>query len=403
MPTTDAPSEAAAAASDRELSRFDRDIRDRPVEPLSMTRWILFRGLLVLSLLAALTAFLPLLPVNWWWVRIGDYPRTQLLACYGTLAVLVGLFMPRRGAAAALGLLLGACAVQVVFIAPYLPLAPREVQDAERAGEAPAIRVMTVNVLQKNDRYEAVLDLVEEVDPDVLLLLEVDDRWLTELASLSEHFSRELLEPLSNTYGMAFYTKLPVERIELRHYVRDDIPSIVADVRLADDTLVRMYGVHPNPPRPGENTTKRDAELILVGDDVRKWDGPALVFGDMNDVGWSRTTNLFQEVSRTLDPRKGRGFYSTFDATSSWLRYPLDYLFHSDHFRLRRIERLPDIGSDHFPLVIDLSFEPEAQSSQDAPDLSGDDREDAAEAVEQAEQADGADSVGADEFRDAER
>jgi endonuclease/exonuclease/phosphatase (EEP) superfamily protein YafD len=139
--------------------------------------------------------------------------------------------------------------------------------------------------------------------------------------------------------------------------------------------------VHPNPPRPGEDTTKRDGELVLVGREVHD-DESVIVLGDMNDVGWSRTTRLFQKVSNLLDPRKGRGLYPTFNAKSSIWRYPLDHLFHSDDFRLVTIQTLPPIGSDHLPLSVELSHEPSAKEEQTAPTLDSDDRDDAADTVE---------------------
>ncbi len=81
---------------------------------------------------------------------------------------------------------------------------------------------------------------------------------------------------------------------------------------------------------------------------------PVIVAGDLNDVAWSYTTNLFQKLSRMLDPRKGRGFFSTFHAEKFWARWPLDHIFTSHHFKLVSMKRLGYVGSDHFPIFIDL-------------------------------------------------
>jgi len=46
------------------------------------------------------------------------------------------------------------------------------------------------------------------------------------------------------------------------------------------------------------------------------------------------------------------------------MRFPLDHLFHSVHFRLVEIRRLDYVGSDHFPVYIKLSLEPGAEQQQ---------------------------------------
>ena len=46
------------------------------------------------------------------------------------------------------------------------------------------------------------------------------------------------------------------------------------------------------------------------------------------------------------------------------MRWPLDHLFHSDHFTLKAIQRLPSIGSDHFPLLTRLTFTPSVSAKQ---------------------------------------
>lgn len=341
-------------------------------------------GVCSVGCVLTLTAFLPLLPVNWWWVRIGDYPRVQLLIAYLVAGMLAVMAIKTRLAKVTLALLTMSCAIQLYWITPYLPVARVEVESCEEIDEPSRIRIMAANVLQTNQQAQPLLELIAREQPDVLVLCEVNDRWISELVQLEKDFSFHLIKPQDNGYGIALYSNLPVQDATVRHLVKETIPSIDATIELRTGQPVRLFAVHPNPPRPGEDTTKRDGELVLVGREV-KGDSTAIVLGDMNDVGWSRTTNLFQEVSGLLDPRKGRGIFSTFDATSAIWRYPLDYIFHSDDFRLVELRTLPDIGSDHFPLFVELQHAPEAVVTQEAPDLDEGDQEDASEAVEAAQ------------------
>ena len=191
--------------------------------------------------------------------------------------------------------------------------------------------------------------------------------------------------PLDNTYGMVLYSRLPLQAPEVEYLVEDDVPSIHADV-LLDGRRVALRFIHPTPPVPTESldSTERDAELMLVGREVRGLDRPAVVAGDLNDVAWSRTTRLFQRISGTLDPRRGRGFYASFHARYPFLRWPLDYVFHTEHFELVALERLGPNGSDHFPILVALRLTPDARQEQDRPDPAPGDREEAEEQIEEA-------------------
>jgi hypothetical protein len=58
------------------------------------------------------------------------------------------------------------------------------------------------------------------------------------------------------------------------------------------------------------------------------------------------------------------------------------YLFHSRAFRLVELRRLPRTDSDHFPVLIELSYEPEVKREQERPQATSEDVEEAKEKIE---------------------
>jgi hypothetical protein len=54
--------------------------------------------------------------------------------------------------------------------------------------------------------------------------------------------------------------------------------------------------------------------------------------------------------------------FNTFNAFHWFARWPLDHVFLSNHFKIKQIQRLPAMGSDHFPLMIELAI---MQSTED--------------------------------------
>jgi len=123
---------------------------------------------------------------------------------------------------------------------------------------------------------------------------------------------------------------------------------------------------------------------LLAGREIDKDAERVLVFGDLNDVAWSRTTKLFQKMSGLLDPRRGRGFFNTFSADHKFLRWPLDHVFHTKDFTLIDISRERNIGSDHFPMYIKLSYTPKAEWHQEQLESDASEEEWAEEKIEKA-------------------
>jgi endonuclease/exonuclease/phosphatase (EEP) superfamily protein YafD len=266
-------------------------------------------------------------------------------------------------------LLVAALGYQAFMMYPYTFLARRQVEDAKRSGDGNTIGIVFANVLKENRNAGRLLEVLDEERPDLILVVENDAWWQEKLDVLSSRYPHVVRRPQDNTYGMALYSRLPLVEPEVKFLVQQDVPSIHARVRLPSGVLVELRCLHPRPPAPGEapDSRARDAELVVVGKELSEKQAPAIVLGDLNDVAWSRTNYRFQEISGLLDPRVGRGFYHTFHARYFFLRYPLDHCFHTRHFRLVSFRRLRAFGSDHFPVGIKLSYEPDAARTQEEP------------------------------------
>ena len=327
----------------------------------------------VLGVIAVVGTLLPFARAKAWWIRVWDFPRVQL-AAVGGASVLLGvadgeaLAWGWEGVAA--GVPAAALAWQLAQIWRYTRLAPREVQDAREPRPDAQLRLVVSNVLQTNRDADRLVRVLDGADADVILCVETDDWWRARLDVLAASHPFVLRCALPNTYGMLLYSRLPLDEARTEFLLQPDIPSMQAFARLGDGTRVWLNCVHPRPPAPGESdeSLERDAELLLVGERVRGAEIPVIVCGDLNDVAWSRTTRLFQKVSELLDPRKGRGMYSTFHARWPGVRWPLDHVFVSRDFRLVSIDRLDYVGSDHFPVCLTVSHEPPARTEQDGPD-----------------------------------
>ncbi len=327
-----------------------------------------------------------------WWVRIFDFPRPQIAA---SSVILLGFFgAANSGWANAspwewglLALLGSSVLVQVSQILPYtrawryqVPAAPRDVPREDR------LKIVASNVCMDNQEIRLWLETIRAENPDVIVVVEVNSWWIQQLRVLETDYPHRIVHPQENTYGIAIYARLPLHDTEIKHLVEPDVPSVFTTLELPSGRRLRCVALHPRPPRPDidQDSDLRDAELGRAAELIRKFQLPVVVVGDLNDVAWSHTTHLFQRIARVLDPRIGRGLFATFHADHFFLRYPLDHVFHSNHFDLVELRRLRHVGSDHFPILIEIALRADGVNRPEVAPMDADDKAEATEALRDA-------------------
>ena len=341
-----------------------------------------------LGIAAILATIAPFLKKDDWWIRAFDFPRVQICVFTTMLSIALFFIFGKGGFWLYLFILiLIFCAgYQFVKIYPYTWLAKKQVIKNRQATEDSKISILVANVLTPNRRAADLLKIIKAKSPDIVLTLESDTWWEQQMQPLEADYPYRVKKPLDNLYGMHLYSRLALVSPEVKYLVEEDIPSIHTSVKMRNGHRLRLYCLHPTPPSPteSETSTERDAELLMVAKHIKQKEDSVIVAGDLNDVAWSRTTRLFQEISGLLDPRVGRGLFSTFHAKYPFIRWPLDHIFHSNDFTLVSIDRLPYFGSDHFPLFAEINYQPSADSFQEKPEAQAGDEEWAEEKIQKA-------------------
>ncbi|WP_370188620.1 endonuclease/exonuclease/phosphatase family protein [Qipengyuania sp.] len=305
-----------------------------------------------------LAVVLSLLPSDKWFIRTVDLVREPLTYLAGLLliAALFARFAARWWTVAAL---VSVIVINLWRMWPYNPVAQTQVAltDESPAAER-CFTALSVNVKVKNEGYGRIVEQIRRYDPDVLFLMETDQRWINELEPVLAAYPHSDRHPQPKAFGLAFASRLEVVKSSIVENTHRDTPTLYATLRMRGGSAVEFIGLHPKPPLPGWNTELRDENIVNAGIETPDRLADAFVMGDFNDVPWSRTTTKFREQGGWRDPRIGRGAFPTFPSDWLFVGWPLDQLMLKGRLELVAFEILPDNGSDHRPVWAKLCTEP---------------------------------------------
>ena len=91
--------------------------------------------------------------------------------------------------------------------------------DRVKAPIQDTINILVSNVYQYNTSYSKLLALIEKRNPDIIFLVETDQKWLEAVIGLREEYPYYLEIPQENTYGLQFYSKLPLKKQEINFLI----------------------------------------------------------------------------------------------------------------------------------------------------------------------------------------
>lgn len=214
------------------------------------------------------------------------------------------------------------------------------------------LRVMLLNVNTRTGDPNRVRSVVSDADPDILVLEEVDNDWITDLEWLDASYPFSVARPRQDNFGIVLFSKLPLEETEVVYIGDVGVPSIVATARMPH-TKLRVLATHPLPPVGPAYSRRRNKQLARIPEYVRS-PHPVVLLGDLNVTPWNTHFRRLLDRSGLRDSAKGYGVQPTWPNVISLLRIPIDHCLHSDGLVV--VDRMvgENTGSDHYPLIVDF-------------------------------------------------
>jgi len=217
-----------------------------------------------------------------------------------------------------------------------------------------SVRLVQLNVNKTNKQKIRTLDFLRKANPDLILVEEVDDAWLSALRAGLPEYSQGVSEPRSDYYGIALLSRIPLDKAVIVRLGPETLPAIEARFTL-DGQPVALFGVHPPPPVSPTTTRVRNRQLQSLARLVVMAKVPTIVAGDLNTSSFSPVFTDFLNESNMKDSRQGFGFQPTWNSLfPPFLRIPIDHVLLSETVDVKSRRVGPRVGSDHRAIVIDL-------------------------------------------------
>ncbi len=288
-----------------------------------------------------------------WWLDVLANFRAQYVVALAVLGLVIMMSRWKKTGYAVLGVAL----VNLVVVLPLYIGSP-----AEASVGSPSLRVMSFNLLSTNESYSDVIEYIDTIDPDLVFLHEASRPWEIAVESAVDASDLEFEVVKARSDDLIFGTLVLVRTEDVTAISYGFAYTAPRAVELSYtpegwSAPVAVLGTHPLAPTDQERADLRDAQLGFAGDWAANQSGAFMVVGDFNSTPWSSPFRTLMGAADLENSQTGFGLQPSFPSTSNLLlRVPIDHLVHSPALEVTERQLGPPLGSDHFPLVVDLQL-----------------------------------------------
>jgi endonuclease/exonuclease/phosphatase (EEP) superfamily protein YafD len=205
-----------------------------------------------------------------------------------------------------------------------------------------------------------VIEYIRTVDPDLVLLHEASRPW--EVAIEAANLDYQVIRPRSDSLIFGTLVMVRGEDVEAISYGFAEAQPRAVSIMYRPTGWpegVSVLSTHPLAPTEKDRAQLRDAQLDFAATWAADQEDGFIVVGDFNATPWSWPFRNLMARAPLRNSQLGFGVQPSFPTSSTFLmRVPIDHLLHSDTLSVVDRRLGPAMGSDHFPLIVDLQLSP---------------------------------------------
>ena len=253
----------------------------------------------------------------------------------------------------------------ILFNAATIAHTGRAVPAGANGALGEPLRVVTLNVEWKNRRHDLVLRFVRDSKADIVVIQEAVARWHPHIASLLTDYPYTLPKNWRKSTDVVVLARKPIREALAtapdRAQQHVDGSFYIVGTIIHNDRPIRLVAVHPPYSLRASLKRQQDLQLETYANVARRSDVPTLVVGDFNLTPWSPRFRRLLEVSGLRVADHGWRWPRTYPAAARSVfigpvltGIPIDHVLVSRQFEVVRLRRGRWVGSDHYPVTVDL-------------------------------------------------
>ena len=209
------------------------------------------------------------------------------------------------------------------------------------------------NVFTANQQYDLLLKQIKHRDPDVIGLVEINDAWAKALDSLNDYPYKKVV-PRKDNFGLAIYSKYPMEQIEVKYFSKTKIPSIFCKLKV-QNTEFPFLLTHPLPPVSKQGFISRNGHLENMAKFLGAFSKNVILVGDLNTTMWSPFYQQVFDHAKLYNARQGFGVKPSWPA-NFFTKIPIDHCLLSPNLQVMNYINEDSVNSDHHPITVKLLY-----------------------------------------------